>query len=55
MVEEAPYQQFEYPQALFLVTIPPVWFYIVNDRVDAITQLTTTGKKSKLVQIDNNP
>ena len=26
--------------------IPPLWFYLVNPRVDALRELATTGKKS---------
>jgi alkane 1-monooxygenase len=47
--DEAPFYQFEYLQAFLLCMISPLWFYIVDDRVDAIHELARTGKKSEKV------
>lgn len=35
---------FEYLHSVFLCTIPPVWFYLVNPKVDALRDLAN-GKK----------
>merc|ERR1712147_9624 len=39
--DEAPYHPFEYMQSLYFVTVPPLWFYTINPRVDALREVAT--------------
>lgn len=42
--DEAPYHPFEYLHMVIIAFIPPLWFYCVNPRVDALKELSE-GKK----------
>ena len=37
--DDAPTLPFEYMHSIFLCTIPPLWFYLVNPKVDALREL----------------
>jgi hypothetical protein len=42
--DEAPTLPFEYLHSVFLCTIPPLWYYLVNPKVEALKDLAD-GKK----------
>ena len=44
--DEAPFLPFNYSHCFILVLCPPLWFYLVNPRVDAITDLKFGRKNS---------
>jgi len=44
--DDAPYHPFEYLHSFVLCCVPPLWFYIINPRVDALKDLQN-GKKTK--------
>ena len=44
--DEAPYHPFEYLHSFAMCMVPPLWFYLVNPRVDALRELAETGKKN---------
>jgi hypothetical protein len=44
--DDAPYHPFEYLHSFVMCMVPPLWFYIINPRVDALKDLQN-GKKSK--------
>lgn len=37
--DDAPYMPFEYMQSTFIIVMPPLWFALMNPRVDAIKQM----------------
>ena len=45
--DDAPYHPFEYMQSMYIVTIPPLWFYLINPRVDALRDLAKGIKGNK--------
>jgi hypothetical protein len=45
--DDAPYHPFEYMQSMYIVTIPPLWFYLINPRVDALRDLAKGVKGNK--------
>lgn len=45
--DEAPYHPFEYLHSLVLCLVPPLWFYMVDPRVDAIRDLQKGKKGNK--------
>ena len=44
-MDDAPYLAFEYLHRYFLASIPPVWFYVMNPRVEALDDIKH-GKKN---------
>ena len=50
--DDAPYLPFEYLFAVNVVCIPPLWFRVVDPRVDALRDLAT-GKKGNKTAYDN--
>ena len=44
-MDDAPTLPFEYLHSIFLATIPPLWFYLVNPKVNALHELAD-GKKN---------
>lgn len=47
--DEAPYHPFEYLHCAILSVVPPLWFYCVNPRVEALKELSE-GKKEVSAQ-----
>ena len=45
--DEAPYHPFEYLHSFVLSLCPPLWFYLINPRVDAINDLKLGKKDNK--------
>jgi len=45
--DEAPYHPFEYLHSFVICLIPPLWFYAVNPRVDALRDLANGKKNNK--------
>jgi len=46
-MDDAPYLAFEYLHTYFLATIPPLWFYIMNPRVQALDDIKHGRKNEK--------
>jgi hypothetical protein len=46
-IDEAPYLPFEYLHCLIIVLFPPLWFYLVDPRVEALKD-SEMGKKPKV-------
>lgn len=49
--DEAPTLPFEYLHSLVICMVPPVWFYIVNPRVEALKDFQM-GKENKFATFD---
>lgn len=51
-LDDAPTLPFEYLHTVFLATIPPLWFYLVNPKVDALREVANgkTDVKTKYNQ-----
>jgi len=45
-MDEAPFMPFEYLHSYQLAMIPPVWFYVMNARVEALDDIKN-GRKNK--------
>ena len=52
--DDAPYLGFDYVHALLIALCPPVWFYCINPRVDAVKEVTLNGKKRNEVDAFDN-
>jgi len=46
-MDDAPYLAFEYLHCYMLAGIPPVWFYIMNPRVEALDDIKNGRKNEK--------
>jgi alkane 1-monooxygenase len=46
-MDDAPYLAFEYLHCYFLATIPPLWFYIMNPKVEALEDIRLGRKNEK--------
>jgi alkane 1-monooxygenase len=42
--DEAPYHSFEYLHSFVMCLCPPLWFYVVNPRIEALRELATAKK-----------
>lgn len=52
-MDDAPYMPFEYLHNYFLATIPPLWFYVMNPKVEALDDLKN-GRVNKAKTAWNN-
>tara|TARA_B110000285_G_C15089018_1_gene597943 strand:+ start:1219 stop:1581 length:363 start_codon:yes stop_codon:yes gene_type:complete len=46
--DEAPTLPFEYLHSVFLCTIPPLWYYLVNPKVEALADLANGKPKEDI-------
>ena len=51
--DDAPYLAFEYLHTYFLAAIPPLWFYIMNPRVEALDDIKNGRTNEKQTQWNN--
>jgi hypothetical protein len=52
-MDEAPFMPFEYLHSYYLATIPPVWFLVMNPRVEALDDIKNGRKNKKNSQWNN--
>lgn len=52
-MDDAPYMPFEYLHNYFLATFPPLWFYIMNPKVEALDDIKN-GRVNKSKTAWNN-
>jgi len=52
-MDEAPFMPFEYLHCYQLAAIPPVWFYVMNSRVEALADISAGRKNKKNSQWNN--
>jgi len=46
-MDDAPFMPFEYLHSYLFAALPPVWFYVMNPRVEALDDIKN-GRKNKL-------
>lgn len=51
--DDAPFLGFDYVTGLFIAICPPVWFYCINPRVEAIEEFKNGKKREEIDAFDN--